>query len=146
MENGAWTVPFERPRLPSAEQCWWAKGICLGCGRSVIDAADPASLLTNLLLQQLWGLSLGCANKWSTSCGNGSKWKGLGGKHRLWNRLFSPEVSYRECKNKGLCKRDSEQSMMDNLDHARNCFQVSGHFITLGVMLPPWQCFLSQTR
>ena len=106
MENGAWTVPSERPRLHSAKQCWWAKGISLGCGRSVIDAAAPASLLTNLLLQQLWGLSLGCANKWSTSCGNGSKWKGLGGKHRLWNRLFSPEVSYCECKNKGLCKRD----------------------------------------
>ena len=146
MENGAWTVPSERSRLHSAKQCWWAKGISLGCGRSVIDAAAPASLLTNLLLQQLWGLSLGCANTWSTSCGNGSKWKGLGGKHRLWNRLFSPEVSYCECKNKGLCKRDSEQSMMDNLDHARNCFQVSGHFITLGVMLPPRQCFLSQTR
>lgn len=146
MESGAKTIPFEGSRLHSARWYWWAKGVCFCCGSSVIDAAAPASLVTNLLLQQLWGLSLGCANKWSTSCGNGSKWKGLGGKHRLWNRLFSPKVSYRECKNKGLCKRDSEQSMMDNLDHAHNCFQVSGRFITLGVMLPPWQCFLSQTR
>lgn len=146
MERSAWTVPLETPRLRSLKWGWWAKDVCLSCGGSVIDAPAGASLVTNLLLQQFWGLSPGCANKWSTSCGNGSKWKGLGGKHRLWNRLFSPEFSYRECKNKGLCKRDSEQSMMDNLDHARNCFQVSGHFITLGVRLPPSQCFLSQTR
>lgn len=100
MENGAWTVPFERPRLHSAKQCWWAKGISLGCGRSVIDAAAPASLLTNLLLQQLWGLSLGCANKWSTSCGNGSKWKGLGGKHRLWNGFWAQKLATVSVKTK----------------------------------------------
>lgn len=70
----------------------------------MIDAAACVGLVTNLLLQGLWGLSRGCANKSQTSRGNSSKWKGLGGKHRLWNKPFSPKFSYRECKNKGLCR------------------------------------------